>query len=301
MWGASHFMLGLLYYIFLFFGMVALNVIYSVQCKMKSPHKSRFKISSIMHHVTPIFLSLGGLVPDLCTPEIEGRASGVVAVNTITGSATGFIMMMATNHMDFHYAYPIYFILVGISGFLSLTTAYRLQYRTKHEAYIPLVPPEQEGRNAEASETPTPGSEYEVDNQVLYRRNMNAGLQILGQQIELTERRQRRRLCLLTWREVLDCYKMDLSHGYDFFWVFLGRTFYYVAVSCQAFMLYYLRDVIGTTDSDTRRLQLGAIALSAQALAASVAYPIGRWSDSDSVDKKSLIYAAAALMATTYG
>jgi hypothetical protein len=45
-------------------------------------------------------------------------------------------------------------------------------------------------------------------------------------------------------RELLEAYWISpASHG-DFFWVFVSRTFYYMAVSVQIYILYYLRDTI---------------------------------------------------------
>ena len=47
------------------------------------------------------------------------------------------------------------------------------------------------------------------------------------------------------WGEVAKAYYISpASHG-DFFWVFVSRTFYYMAVSVQIYILYYLRDIIG--------------------------------------------------------
>lgn len=86
----------------------------------------------------------------------------------------------------------------------------------------------------------------------------------------------------------------------DFFWVFIGRTFYYVAVSVQAFILYYLRDVVNTADEATRMTQVGIMALTAQACAAVVAYPLGRSIDTMGVSRKLLIYLACFIMSVCY-
>lgn len=104
----------------------------------------------------------------------------------------------------------------------------------------------------------------------------------------------------VTMADILDSFKIDVSTSYDFFWVFLGRTLYYIGVSVQAFMLFYLRDVVGTESEADRRFQLGCICLVAQALAACVAYPIGKYTDDSDIGRKPLIYLACLSMTSVY-
>lgn len=72
-----------------------------------------------------------------------------------------------------------------------------------------------------------------------------------------------------------------------------------MGVSVQAFMLYFLKDVLGSAER-VAQFQLGCIALLAQFCAASVAYPIGKYSDESDTGKKPLIYLACGCMSAVY-
>ena len=43
--------------------------------------------------------------------------------------------------------------------------------------------------------------------------------------------------------ELLSSYSINVEANPDFFWVFVTRTFYYMCISLQAFVLFMLRDV----------------------------------------------------------
>eukprot|EP00756_Hemistasia_phaeocysticola_P062735 Hpha_TRINITY_DN6179_c0_g1::TRINITY_DN6179_c0_g1_i1::g.165037::m.165037 len=189
--------------------MVALNVVYSAQC---------------------------GLVPDFVPEQMQGAASGVIALLQLAGSISGFCFVYATRTLDHSLCYPAYLSLIVPVCLLICNTA-----REK---------PLQDAR-------PPP-----------------------------------------TWREVARSYVIDTSRDMDFFWVFMGRVFFYVAVSCQAFMLYYLRDALGTKEDADRRRLMAYIALVGQAAAAVVAYPVGRLSDK--VGRKMLVYFACGIMTIVY-
>lgn len=90
------------YYFFLFLGMGSLNVVYAVNC---------------------------GLVPDFLDQDTQGKSSGMVAVHTLLGSASGFALVMITADNDFHYVYPIYIVLVGITCWMTLLTSSKLDNR----------------------------------------------------------------------------------------------------------------------------------------------------------------------------
>ena len=51
--------------------------------------------------------------------------------------------------------------------------------------------------------------------------------------------------------ELLHAYWISPSTHGDFFWVFVSRTFYYMAVSVQIYILYFLRDMVGWTATNT--------------------------------------------------
>eukprot|EP01063_Lacrimia_lanifica_P018451 TRINITY_DN25354_c0_g1_i1.p1 TRINITY_DN25354_c0_g1~~TRINITY_DN25354_c0_g1_i1.p1 ORF type:complete len:494 (+),score=148.73 TRINITY_DN25354_c0_g1_i1:67-1548(+) len=103
-----------------------------------------------------------------------------------------------------------------------------------------------------------------------------------------------------SWREIYRSYTIDTTKDRDFFWVFVSRTFFYMAVSCQAFMLYYLRDVMGSKSEAKAREEMSIIALIGQFTAATVAYPMGYVTDSYGISRKVLIYVACCTMALVY-
>eukprot|EP00659_Diplonema_papillatum_P018090 gene18090-27860_t len=191
--------------------MTCLNVIYSAQC---------------------------GLVPDMVHESKLGTASGLVAVQQLLGSFTGFLCVLRSSDLDIHLSYPLYQMLLVLVVSVVLLAA---------------------------TEQPIDGP------------------------------------CRLpSLREVARSYTIDTSANYDFFWVFVSRTFFYAAVSCQAFMLFYIKDVVGTKDDALAREQMSTIALIGQFTACLVAFPVGGFSDTQSISRKSMIYFACAVMACVY-
>lgn len=101
------------------------------------------------------------------------------------------------------------------------------------------------------------------------------------------------------WRDALAAYRLPMNaESRDFLWVFVGRTCFYIAVSCQAFMQYYIHDVVGTTGDAALRRQMAWIVLIGQCAAGIVAFPAGRVSDA--AGRKPLVYAACAVMCAVY-
>jgi MFS family permease len=84
----------------------------------------------------------------------------------------------------------------------------------------------------------------------------------------------------------------------DFFYVAVSRTWYYIGVSCQAFMAFFLRDCLGTEDDSEQREQVSVIVLLGQLTAASIALPVSKLSDK--IGRKKPIYIACAVMTSTY-
>jgi MFS family permease len=88
------------------------------------------------------------------------------------------------------------------------------------------------------------------------------------------------------------------THG-DFFWVFVSRTFYYMAVSVQIYILYYLRDMVveeWVAENSVRYTTV--LCVIAQGSTALVATQAGGLSDQ--FGRKPLIYLACAVMAGVY-
>jgi len=377
MWFCSLAKWAIFYYANLFLGMMALNIIYSVQC---------------------------GLVPDFVDEADEGKSSGIVAVHGVLGSGLGFALMIATTSWDFHLVYPLYSVMTILTVVVSLCTAARLQSR-HHHARIPPIDPDVRTFDLHddihppvnnqvaspptattvASSTPSPMRMYplvehngspppesrlshgtrsvnadirihhrssndasHIDSRIHHRSNdgfrhakQNSDAEYRhAYSVTSPDRRssfasqgdyhddsltstpnddddnihhntytdgvthdnivKNARFMNLSCREVLEAYTIDTSKSWNFFWVFIGRTFYYVGVSVTAFIMFFLRDVVGTTDQAQRRLQIGCIALLAQGTAACIAYPMGRLSDKPHVGKKPLIFAACFCMSLVY-
>eukprot|EP01054_Gregarina_sp_Poly1_P000630 Gregarina_sp_Poly_1__629@NODE_114_length_13862_cov_162_782240_g101_i0_p3_GENE_NODE_114_length_13862_cov_162_782240_g101_i0NODE_114_length_13862_cov_162_782240_g101_i0_p3_ORF_typecomplete_len539_score54_05MFS_2/PF13347_6/1_8e15MFS_1/PF07690_16/5_3e06MFS_1/PF07690_16/6_3e10MFS_1_like/PF12832_7/0_0011TRI12/PF06609_13/21TRI12/PF06609_13/0_028_NODE_114_length_13862_cov_162_782240_g101_i07542370 len=216
-----------------------------------------------------------GLVPSFVDLKRSGEASGVSALGTLTGSSTGFGIIAICNRWDFHFVYPLYVSLLLTALVITLATCGILD--TRLSACIAAV--DLEAETAEGILLSGPGT-YRFDDIFLSQSK-------LAKSIEL--------------HTLLTAYYLPLNEETrDFFWVFIGRTCYYIAVSVQAFILYYLRDVVNTTDEATRMTQVGIMALTAQACAAAVAYPLGRSIDSLGVSRKRLIYTACLVMSLCY-
>ncbi|CAD7941099.1 unnamed protein product [Amoebophrya sp. A120] len=90
----------------------------------------------------------------------------------------------------------------------------------------------------------------------------------------------------------------DASKEPDFFWVFVGRTLYYLSISCLSFIYYFVRDVGGVSDETTRKFYVALIVVCAQSTGALTAYPAGVLSDS--VGRKRLVYLSCVMMALCY-
>mmetsp|Transcript_19112 Transcript_19112/g.38642 ORF Transcript_19112/g.38642 Transcript_19112/m.38642 type:complete len:449 (+) Transcript_19112:39-1385(+) len=80
----------------------------------------------------------------------------------------------------------------------------------------------------------------------------------------------------VTCRDIVLCYTITPSSHGDFFWVFVIRLFYYLAVSIQAFLLYYLHDTIGVENA---KETLVIMVMVSQLVGACVSVPVGGLSD----------------------
>jgi len=84
-----------------------------------------------------------------------------------------------------------------------------------------------------------------------------------------------------TWMELADSYWVSRKDHPDFFWVFVSRILYYMGISCQAFLMYYFRDMVyhdGERLHDPERIAALAAVLG-QVGGAVFAYPAGVLSD----------------------
>ena len=90
----------------------------------------------------------------------------------------------------------------------------------------------------------------------------------------------------------------DAGKDPDFFWVFVGRTMYYLSISCLSFIYYFVRDVAGVPAENQRKWHVALIVVCAQTTGAITAYPAGVLSDK--VGRKRLVYISCVMMALCY-
>jgi MFS family permease len=83
----------------------------------------------------------------------------------------------------------------------------------------------------------------------------------------------------------------------DFFWVWISRLLYYMGISVQVFIQYFIRDVIGLASAEAKQ-KTAIVSLVMLACASLVAVPCGMLSDR--VGRRPLIYISSVLMAITY-
>lgn len=98
--------------------------------------------------------------------------------------------------------------------------------------------------------------------------------------------------------EICHTFTIDTGVDRDFFWILVGRTFFYMAVGLQTFLFYYFRDMLLISSDAEIRWRLGSIALLAVLTGALGAYPLGKISDS--IGRKGIIYLACASMGFAY-
>jgi len=97
------------------------------------------------------------------------------------------------------------------------------------------------------------------------------------------------------WTEVARSYYISPeSHG-DFFWVFVSRTFYYMAVSVQIYILYYLRDIIHIENAKAYTAILCILSQASSGIVSLGAAPVA-----DRTGRKPAIYVALTMMAMLY-
>lgn len=98
-----------------------------------------------------------------------------------------------------------------------------------------------------------------------------------------------------TWKDIGECYWVNPKEHRDFFLVFVSRTLYYMGVSAQTFMLFYFRDIIGSTDPQA---DVSYLALFGQLSGAIVCVPMGMLSNK--LGRKALIYLSSAVIVVSY-
>jgi len=101
-----------------------------------------------------------------------------------------------------------------------------------------------------------------------------------------------------TWEAVRGSYWIDLEGERDFFWIFVGRTLFYMATAFQTFIYYYMRDLMKVGNEADIRSNLAVLALIATLIGLGASYPLGRMSDQ--IGRKILVYMACLCMGLAY-
>jgi len=101
----------------------------------------------------------------------------------------------------------------------------------------------------------------------------------------------------LTCKEISKSFTIDLQRDRDFFWVCVGRGWFYMSTSIGAFLLYYIRDMFHFSEKEAQA-RLGILGIVAQVTGALTAVPSSRLSNV--IGRKKVIYAATSLMITAF-
>jgi len=95
-------------------------------------------------------------------------------------------------------------------------------------------------------------------------------------------------------------FTIDCSEGYDFLWVFIGRTLFYIATSCTSFVLFYVRDVVQVENVIAQKYIVGVMGLSAQFIGGITAALVGKVDLSVKYGRKKMVYYACVNMMVVY-
>lgn len=96
----------------------------------------------------------------------------------------------------------------------------------------------------------------------------------------------------LTFKEVLKCYTISYSNDRNFFWVCVGRLFYYLSTSAVVFLYYYERDVFSLENAAVINRDLAVLIVSALLVGAVVTVPTANLSNK--IGRKPVVYFACA-------
>mmetsp|Transcript_6487 Transcript_6487/g.10230 ORF Transcript_6487/g.10230 Transcript_6487/m.10230 type:complete len:468 (+) Transcript_6487:529-1932(+) len=97
--------------------------------------------------------------------------------------------------------------------------------------------------------------------------------------------------------DVFHVYVESLQDEPDFFWVWVSRLLYYMGISVQVFMQYFIRDIVHATpeEAKTNTALVSIVTLISSSI---VAIPCGILSDK--IGRRPLVYVSCAGMATVY-
>lgn len=207
------------YLIALFFGELALNIVYSAQCGL--PVDLQEKEHGLQDEGT------------------SGIVSGLIALHTFLGSIAAMGCIALTRSFPVQVQYPVFMFSLTMVGSLVCVSA----------------------RESPTHHLPSPGSP-------------------------------------VTLETFFKSYLIDLQRDRDFFWVCVGRLFYYISTSGVVFLYYYIHDMLYVKADADVRSHLALLVILAQLVGAAGSVPFSQLSNE--VGRKKVIYYANALMATTF-
>lgn len=104
----------------------------------------------------------------------------------------------------------------------------------------------------------------------------------------------------LTWQVIRSSFTVDVEAHRDFFYVFVGRIFFYLSMSCVSFIFYYIRDMMLVSDEEVVRFRTAVLCFISTVAGLCSSFPLGIASDNPKVGRKALIYFACAVMGSVY-
>jgi len=100
----------------------------------------------------------------------------------------------------------------------------------------------------------------------------------------------------VSWEDIKNSFYLDPVEHHDFFLILISRTLYYMGVSSQTFLMYYLRDRLGISENDAESYT-AVLAVVGQSAAVVTALPAGYLSDMLGSGRKKFIYLSCLVLA----
>jgi hypothetical protein len=99
----------------------------------------------------------------------------------------------------------------------------------------------------------------------------------------------------VSWNHVRAAYWLDPNQHHDFFVVTISRGFYYMGVSSQTFLMYFLHDIIN--DVSNPQQAVAVLSVVGFAAGACTSYPVGYLSDKLGKRRKPYVYMSCLVLA----
>lgn len=226
------------------------------------------------------------LIPDLIPSLQVGQANGLLAMQLVLGSLTGFSFFQACiaynhSHMNKYTAVKMtvaeVYICYAVVLFIScLLASLHTTERTDEDSDI----------NATHKISYTrPSEELNTFRPTLSNKTMK--IFVVWKQAII-------KASHITGKELFLSYRISPQRHGDFFYVTLSRTFYYMGISVQSFFLFYIHDILRHHSSLARESPqtiVSGLALLVQFSGVLTSYPAGYISDNYFYgERKPLIY-----------